>query len=67
MGKKLLSLFLSLALFGSMPVYLSPKALEQTKNFDKVKIINRLNELSNGNLKLRETDGKVFRGCSELL
>jgi Zn-dependent metalloprotease/uncharacterized protein YjdB len=58
-GKKLISIFLSLALISSIPVPVSAKEKEPVKDLGKVKTIEKLYNLSNGNLKLNEKDGQV--------
>lgn len=60
MGKKFLSLFLSLSLMVSMPIAVPTRALESTIDINKEQVIDNLNKLSNGKLKISEEDGQVF-------
>jgi Zn-dependent metalloprotease/uncharacterized protein YjdB/fibronectin type 3 domain-containing protein len=60
MGKKLISIFLSLALISSVTVPVSAKETEKVKGLNKVQAIQKLKNLSDGNLKLSEKDGQIF-------
>lgn len=58
--KKLIAIFLSLTLVSSIPVPIFANQEQYGKKLDKLQITEKLNNLSNGKLKLSEKDGQVF-------
>ena len=58
--KRLISIILSLTLCSTMSIPISAKEVNPKQDSEKVQNIQKLNKLSNGNLKLSEKDGQVF-------
>lgn len=61
MLKKFISILLCFVmLFWSAPINISAAGLDAENSLDKLHTIEKLNKLSDGKLKLRENDGKLF-------